>query len=113
MDAESEPFYCLPVGTNANLQNGVLATQNSTQLPGGAATNNMMKHNSAWSQPTSPSPGVSRGLNSTLSPTAGGTLPSMSMAGVCGMPATTSGHRLTYPKKNDEGKKRRNLLEKI
>lgn len=102
MDAEAEPFYCLPVGTNANLQNGVLAAQNSTQIPGQA--NNMAKPSSAWSQPTSPSPGINRGLNSALSPThAGGTLPSMS-SGMCGIPSTTSGHRLTYPKKNDDGK---------
>lgn len=57
-EIESEPYYCLPVGTQGG------------PIP--------------WSQPTSPTP-PSRGFTSLLSP-------------------THTSHRLTYPRKNEDGK---------
>lgn len=45
----------------------------------------------AWSQPTSPQPTPSRGFTGLLSPT------------------HNPSHRLTYPKKNDEGNLTRNM----
>lgn len=51
----------------------------------------------AWSQPTSPQPTPSRGFTGLLSPT------------------HNPNHRLTYPKKNDEGKKkiRKEIIREI
>lgn len=64
-DLESEPFYCVPVGT--------------------------MPSTVPWSQPTSPTPPISRAFGmGPLSPTHPG--------------QPNAPHRLTYPKKNDDGK---------
>lgn len=110
-DVEIEPYYCLPVGT-ITAQNGSLSAQMAavaaaamsqvTGQPTAGATGAPV----AWSQPTSPTP-ISRGFGATLSPTHPGGMPGM--VGLVGAPGSassgsnTAGHRLTYPKKNDEG----------
>lgn len=71
---EIEPYYCLPVGT---MMQGVNGAPPQT-VP--------------WSQPTSPIPPNRAGFAGPLSPTH--CIPSNPNA--C--------HRLTYPKKNDDGK---------
>lgn len=100
---EIEPYYCLPVGTNgvltAQMAAAMAAQSQVAQVhPGGVG-------GVAWSQPTSPTP-LARGsftsaavaAASVLSPTHG------SSAGLAGAGAgAIVGHRLTYPKKNDEG----------
>ncbi|XP_016961856.1 protein sickie isoform X6 [Drosophila biarmipes] len=103
-EVEIEPYYCLPVGTN-----GVLTAQMAAAM---AAQSQAAQGNSgvgvgvggvAWSQPTSPTP-LNRGpftaaaAASVLSPTHGST----AGAGLGGAGGTMVGHRLTYPKKNDE-----------
>ncbi|XP_037710430.1 protein sickie isoform X6 [Drosophila subpulchrella] len=103
-EVEIEPYYCLPVGTN-----GVLTAQMAVAM---AAQSQAAQGNSgvgvnvggvAWSQPTSPTP-LNRGPfsaaanASVLSPTHGST----SVAGLGGAGGAMVGHRLTYPKKNDE-----------
>ncbi|XP_016938199.3 protein sickie isoform X2 [Drosophila suzukii] len=103
-EVEIEPYYCLPVGTN-----GVLTAQMAAAM---AAQSQAAQGNSgvgvnvggvAWSQPTSPTP-LNRGpftaaaAASVLSPTHGST----SAAGLGGAGGAMVGHRLTYPKKNDE-----------
>lgn len=109
-EVEIEPYYCLPVGTN-----GVLTAQMAAAM---AAQSQAAQGNPgvgvnvggvAWSQPTSPTP-LTRGPFNTaagasvLSPTHGTT----SAAGLVGPGGGAGGgamvgHRLTYPKKNDEG----------
>lgn len=114
-DVEIEPYYCLPVGTN-----GVLSAQMAAAVaaqsqaaaqgnPGGSVGG------VAWSQPTSPTP-LARGpfasaaaaaaaaAAGVLSPTHGATA-AAGMVGGAGGGGTIVGHRLTYPKKNDEGKR--------
>lgn len=54
-----------------------------------------------WSQPTSPTP-PSRNFAGQLSPT--------NAAGAAAV-AAMAGHRLTYPKKNDEGMNRKQFTE--
>ncbi|XP_044250812.1 protein sickie isoform X1 [Drosophila takahashii] len=104
-EVEIEPYYCLPVGTN-----GVLTAQMAAAM---AAQSQAAQGNPgvgvnvggvAWSQPTSPTP-LNRGpftaaaAASVLSPTHGST----SAAGLAGgAGGGMVGHRLTYPKKNDE-----------
>lgn len=73
-DMEIEPYYCLPVGTMMQSVNGAPPQS----VP--------------WSQPTSPIPPNRAGFAGPLSPTH--CIPSNPNA--C--------HRLTYPKKNDDGK---------
>lgn len=73
-DMDIEPYYCLPVGT---MMQGVNGAPPQT-VP--------------WSQPTSPIPPNRAGFAGPLSPTH--CIPSNPNA--C--------HRLTYPKKNDDGK---------
>ncbi|XP_037959838.1 protein sickie isoform X2 [Teleopsis dalmanni] len=99
-DVEIEPYYCLPVGTIA-AQNGVISVQMAAAAAAAASHANTQATGVApvvWSQPTSPTP-INRGFAGTLSPThaANAVLGLTSLAG-----ATTGGHRLTYPKKNDE-----------
>lgn len=97
-DVELEPYYCLPVGAQ---HNGVLSAQMAAAAAANAQANNHNQQNNsiAWSQPTSPTP-MTRGFSGPMSPTHANTL--------AGMQALTQGstaaHRLTYPKKNDEGK---------
>ncbi|KAH8325857.1 hypothetical protein KR067_009256 [Drosophila pandora] len=109
-DVEIEPYYCLPVGTN-----GVLSAQMAAAVaaqsqaaaqgnPGGPVGG------VAWSQPTSPTP-LARGpfasaaavaaAAGVLSPTHGATA-AAGLVGGAGAGGTIVGHRLTYPKKNDE-----------
>ncbi|XP_055588729.1 protein sickie-like [Uranotaenia lowii] len=73
-DVEIEPYYCLPVGTVPG--SGAQGGHHPMGPNGGMVP---------WSQPTSPTP-PARGFAGLLSPT------------------HTPSHRLTYPKKNDEGK---------
>lgn len=100
-DVEIEPYYCLPVGAQ---HNGVISAQMAAaaaaaaanaQGAGAQSTNSSV----AWSQPTSPTP-ISRGFGGPMSPTHSNTMPGMQV----GVPGSTASHRLTYPKKNDEGK---------
>ncbi|XP_044572206.1 protein sickie isoform X7 [Drosophila ananassae] len=109
-DVEIEPYYCLPVGTN-----GVLSAQMAAAVaaqsqaaaqgnPGGPVGG------VTWSQPTSPTP-LARGpfasaaavaaAAGVLSPTHGATA-AAGLVGGAGAGGTIVGHRLTYPKKNDE-----------
>ncbi|KRF98350.1 uncharacterized protein Dwil_GK14928 [Drosophila willistoni] len=109
-DVEIEPYYCLPVGTN-----GVLSAQMAAAVAAQAAQAQAQGSGVAWSQPTSPTP-INRGpfssaaaaASSTLSPTHVATT-NAAMAAVAaaagaslGGSSLTGGHRLTYPKKNDE-----------
>ncbi|XP_068151848.1 protein sickie isoform X1 [Drosophila tropicalis] len=115
-DVEIEPYYCLPVGTN-----GVLNAQMAAAVAAQAAQAQAQGSGGgvAWSQPTSPTP-INRGpfasaaaaASSTLSPTHVSTT-NAAMAAVAAAAAAaggvslggsslTGGHRLTYPKKNDE-----------
>lgn len=77
-DVEIEPYYCLPVGTVSSAGAGGHHHHHNGMVP--------------WSQPTSPTP-PARGFAGLLSPTH--TPGSSSIS--------TASHRLTYPKKNDEG----------
>lgn len=100
-DVEIEPYYCLPVGAQ---HNGVISAQMAAAAAAAAAnaqvTNHQQQNNSvAWSQPTSPTP-INRGFSGPMSPTHANTMTNMS--GVT--QGSTASHRLTYPKKNDEGK---------
>ncbi|XP_067621415.1 protein sickie isoform X7 [Eurosta solidaginis] len=107
-DVEIEPYYCLPVGTIA-AQNGSLAAQMAAAAAAamsqvtGQPTSNATGAPVAWSQPTSPTP-INRGFGGTLSPTH--PVGMTGMTSLMGTPgsgnANTGGHRLTYPKKNDE-----------
>lgn len=74
-DVEVEPYYCLPVGTISSGANG-----GNVAVP--------------WSQPTSPTP-PNRG-----GPFGGPLSPTHVVSASTNIPAC---HRLTYPKKNDEG----------
>lgn len=76
-DLESEPFYSVPVGAMAGAHAQHQAA--AAMVP--------------WSQPTSPTPPLRSFVAGQLSPTH----PSAAAA------AAMAGHRLTYPKKNDEG----------
>lgn len=119
-DVEIEPYYCLPVGTN-----GVLSAQMAAAVaaqsqaaaqgnPGGPVGG------VAWSQPTSPTP-LARGpfasaaavaaAAGVLSPTHGATA-AAGLVGGAGAGGTIVGHRLTYPKKNDEGKSLKLIFKK-
>ncbi|XP_036321700.1 protein sickie isoform X2 [Rhagoletis pomonella] len=112
-DVEIEPYYCLPVGT-ITAQNGSLSAQMAavaaaamsqvTGQPTAGATG-ATGAPVAWSQPTSPTP-ISRGFGATLSPTHPTGMPGiMGLVGAPGSASSssnTAGHRLTYPKKNDE-----------
>ncbi|KAH8410091.1 hypothetical protein KR009_005833 [Drosophila setifemur] len=107
-DVEIEPYYCLPVGTN-----GVL----TAQMAAAVAAQSQAVHGNpegavgavAWSQPTSPTP-LNRGpfasaavaaAAGVLSPTHGASAVA-GLLGGAGSGGTIVGHRLTYPKKNDE-----------
>lgn len=127
-DVEIEPYYCLPVGTNGVLsaQMAAAVAQAQAQAQAQAAQGNqVMVGNSsnvgtvAWSQPTSPTP-LNRGAfasaaASTLSPTHGtATAAALAAAaavvghgggGGGGNNSINASHRLTYPKKNDEGRR--------
>lgn len=78
-DLESEPFYSVPVGAMAGAHAQQQQQAAAAMVP--------------WSQPTSPTPPMRSFLANPLSPT------HPSAAAVAAM----AGHRLTYPKKNDEG----------
>ncbi|EDW25610.1 GL26328 [Drosophila persimilis] len=124
-DVEIEPYYCLPVGTNGVLSAQMAAAvaaqaQAQAQATQGNSGNNVVGGSVAWSQPTSPTP-LNRGpfaasvaaaaaaaaAAGVLSPTHGTTAGATGMVGGMGMgpglgSGLTGGHRLTYPKKNDE-----------
>ncbi|XP_041448224.1 protein sickie isoform X2 [Drosophila obscura] len=120
-DVEIEPYYCLPVGTNGVLSAqmaAAVAAQAQAQAQAAQANsgNNMVGGSVAWSQPTSPTPlnrgpfaaSVAAAAAGVLSPTHGATAGATGMVGGgMGMgpgpgSGLTGGHRLTYPKKNDE-----------
>lgn len=127
-DVEIEPYYCLPVGTNGVLSAQMAAAVAQAQAQAQAAQGNqVMVGNSsnvgtvAWSQPTSPTP-LNRGAfasaaASTLSPTHGtATAAALAAAAAAvghggsgggggGNNSINASHRLTYPKKNDEGRR--------
>lgn len=126
-DVEIEPYYCLPVGTNGVLSAQMAAAVAQAQAQAQAAQGNqVMVGNSSnvgsvtWSQPTSPTP-LNRGAfasaaASTLSPTHGtATAAALAAAaavvghggggGGGGNNSINASHRLTYPKKNDEGRR--------
>ncbi|KAH8255586.1 hypothetical protein KR038_006832 [Drosophila bunnanda] len=101
-EVEIEPYYCLPVGTN-----GVLTAQMAAAMaaqsqaaqghPGGGG-------GVAWSQPTSPTP-LARGSFSSAAVAAASVLSPTHAASAVVSGASAGGivgHRLTYPKKNDE-----------
>lgn len=96
-DVEIEPYYCLPVGAQ---HNGVISAQMAAAAAAAAANAQSTNTNSvAWSQPTSPTP-INRGFAGPMSPTHGNNTGMSAMGGAAG---STANHRLTYPKKNDEG----------
>lgn len=115
-DVEIEPYYCLPVGTNGGLSAQMAAAVAQAQAQAGQANQVMGNSNAAavaWSQPTSPTP-LNRGpfasaaAAATLSPTHGTATAAVlaaaaAVAGHGGNNSINSSHRLTYPKKNDEG----------
>ncbi|XP_030381242.1 protein sickie-like [Scaptodrosophila lebanonensis] len=114
-DVEIEPYYCLPVGTiAAAAQNGVLSADMAAAMVAQTVqAGNARAGVSTWSQPTSPTP-INRGPFAgaaaagvgvgALSPTHGNPTASTAMASAGGHGAggNIGGHRLTYPKKNDE-----------
>ncbi|XP_034134732.1 protein sickie isoform X6 [Drosophila guanche] len=131
-DVEIEPYYCLPVGTNGVLSAQMAAAvaaqaqaqaqvqaQAQAQATQANSGNNVVGGSVAWSQPTSPTP-LNRGpfaasvaaaaaaaAAGVLSPTHGATAGATGMVGGMGMgpgagSGLTGGHRLTYPKKNDD-----------
>lgn len=81
--------------------NGVLSAQMAAAAANAAQANSHAQQTNAiaWSQPTSPTP-IARGFSGPLSPTHANTMPGMQSV----TQGSTASHRLTYPKKNDEGK---------
>lgn len=95
-EVEIEPYYCLPVGAT---HNGVMSAQMAAAAAANAQSNNAPSGAVTWSQPTSPTP-INRGFAGPMSPTHCNTAGMTNMGGTTG---STASHRLTYPKKNDEG----------
>lgn len=110
-EVEIEPYYCLPVGST---HNGVISAQLAAAAVAAAANLQNTNHNAtggavAWSQPTSPTP-INRGFVGTMSPTHANTMGGLQTM-VSGVTQTGGTHKLTYPKKNDDGTCERSLLK--
>lgn len=97
-EVDMEPYYCLPVGSahNGNLLSAkIVATADNCQV---SAAHSPVTGGTAvvWSQPTSPTPiPLNNSYGISLSPTHQ-TISNMNNN-------LANNHKLSYPKKNDEG----------